>query len=208
MSGTAFCEGRLRLAGMFSIAGLLVGAVFSTELMVIAGILLGALGWMLPRKAIEDQVEARSHELERELPELLEVTALGLRSGLSFDRSFSLYAQHFDTAFSRECALSQSQWTLGLKTREQALRDLAAGYESASFKRVIETIVRALRFGSTLSVELEQAAAEARAVRRTQRQEEVAKAPVRMMIPTGTLILPAMLLLVLGPVLLEMMGGF
>ena len=29
-----------------------------------------------------------------------------------------------------------------------------------------------------------------------------------MMIPTGTLILPAMLILVLGPVLLELIGGY
>ena len=37
----------------------------------------------------------------------------------------------------------------------------------------------------------------------------MARAPttVKMMVPTGTLILPAMLLLVLGPVLLELMEG-
>ena len=43
---------------------------------------------------------------------------------------------------------------------------------------------------------------------RARRQEQVAKAPVKMMVPTGTLILPAMLIMVLGPVLLEMAGGF
>lgn len=42
---------------------------------------------------------------------------------------------------------------------------------------------------------------------RAQVEERVAKAPVKMMVPTGTLILPAMLLLVLGPVLLELMEG-
>lgn len=36
----------------------------------------------------------------------------------------------------------------------------------------------------------------------------MAKAPVKMMMPTGALILPAMLLLVLGPVLLELANGF
>ena len=39
-------------------------------------------------------------------------------------------------------------------------------------------------------------------------EERVAKAPVKMMVPTGVLILPAMLMLVLGPVLLELAGGF
>ena len=45
-------------------------------------------------------------------------------------------------------------------------------------------------------------------MRKTRLQEAIAKAPVKMMLPTGTLILPAMLLLVLGPVLLELMEGF
>ncbi|MDO4182095.1 MAG: type II secretion system F family protein [Coriobacteriia bacterium] len=208
VSPEAFCEGRLRLGLAGAAAGALLGAVFSTPLMIAGG--LGGLlvGFRLPRGAVVAQCKARVHELETELPELLEVTALGLRSGLSFDRSFALYAQHFPTAFGKACAAAQTQWNLGLKTREQALRELADGYEYSQFRRVIETIIRALRFGSSLSVELEQAAAETRAVRRTHRQEQAAKAPVKMMIPTGTLILPAMLLLVLGPVLLEMMGGF
>ena len=42
---------------------------------------------------------------------------------------------------------------------------------------------------------------------KAQREERIAKAPVKMMVPTGVLILPAMLILVLGPVLLELMNG-
>lgn len=64
-----------------------------------------------------------------------------------------------------------------------------------------------LRFGTSLGEVLEQSAEQARAARKAQVEERVVKAPVKMMIPTGTLILPAMLLLVLGPVLLELMEG-
>lgn len=68
-------------------------------------------------------------------------------------------------------------------------------------------MVRSLRFGSSLAGSLEAAAAEARAEHRARLEERVAKAPVKMMMPTGALILPAMLLLVLGPVLLELANG-
>ena len=54
----------------------------------------------------------------------------------------------------------------------------------------------------------EGAALEAGSGYKARRQEAVAKAPVKMMVPTGVLILPAMLMLVLGPVLLELAGGF
>ena len=76
------------------------------------------------------------------------------------------------------------------------------------FARVVENVVRSLRFGSSLAESLEAAAAEARTQFRSRKQEQVAKASVKMMVPTGALMLPAMLLLVLGPVLLELMEGF
>ncbi len=139
---------------------------------------------------------------------MLEVVALGLRSGLSFDRSLELYSGHFDTLLSRACASAQRQWALGLVTREQALRELAATFDSPLFSRVVESMVRSLRFGSSLAESLETAAGDARQQFRSRKQEQVAKASVKMMVPTGALMLPAMLLLVLGPVLLELMEGF
>ena len=85
---------------------------------------------------------------------------------------------------------------------------MAATYDSKLLARLVESVVRSLRFGSSLADGLDALAAEAREVRKTRLQEAIAKAPVKMMLPTGTLILPAMLLLVLGPVLLELMEGF
>lgn len=212
LSKAVFLEAFLEASTRFALGGLALGlafgAVFSVELMVTGAVLGAYLGADLPRVALRLQMEARVACLKRELPELLEVTALGLRSGLSFDRSFALYAQYFDTAFSRECANAQASWGMGLSSREEALRSFAASFDCAQFSHVVEAMVRSLRFGSSLEKELEQSAAEARDAQRSQREEAAAKAPVKMMIPTGVLILPAMLLMVLGPVLLEMMNGF
>lgn len=203
-----FREARLRVSGIGAAAGALVGAVFSTELCVLLGIGGGLVGFASLRRSVRAVERARANALERHLSEMLEVVSLGLRSGLSFDRSFELYGSHFDSALATASARAQRRWNLGLMTREEALRDLAASYDSALFGRVIENAIRSLRFGSSLSESFESAAAEARAVYRACVEEKVAKAPVKMMVPTGTLILPAMLLLVLGPVLLELMGGF
>lgn len=200
-------EGSVRLGlGAAAVLGA-VGLALSPAL----GALLAAVGlvWGVsaPARAITRRIAERSEALERSLPEMLEVVALGLRSGLSFDRSFELYAQHFSTELATSCAACQRRWSFGLATREAALRDLAASYDSALFERVVGGMVRSLRFGSSLADGLEQAAGEARAVHRARMEERVAKAPVKMMLPTAALILPAMLLLVLGPVLLDLMEG-
>ena len=84
---------------------------------------------------------------------------------------------------------------------------MAQGYDNPLFSRTVSAIIRSLRFGTSLGEVLEQAAEQARAARKAQVEERVAKAPVKMMIPTGTLIVPAMLVVVVGRVLLELMEG-
>lgn len=197
----------MRLACAGGLAGALVGSVLSTELAVLGAVAGVAGGAAAMPRAVKRAQRERADGLESDLSEMLEVVALGLRSGLSFDRGFALYGSHFDSDLARACVGAQHAWSLGLTNREDALRDLAASYDSPLFARVVESMVRSLRFGSSLAEGLESAAAEARAVHRAQVEERVAKAPVKMMVPTGTLILPAMLLLVLGPVLLELMEG-
>ena len=198
---------RLRLAGMGAAAGAVVGAVISLEMGLLLAAVAAAAGLYAPTWALRRLERERALELERSLPEMLEVVALGLRSGLSFDRSFQLYSMHFPSSFARSCASAQKSWSLGLLTRDEALRELAQSYRSDQLERTAERIVRSLRFGSALAPDLEAAAAEARARRRSQVEERVAKAPVKMMVPTGALILPAMLILILGPILLELMQG-
>ncbi len=205
---SAYCEARTRLTVLGVLAGLLAGVLFSTELALLLGFAGAVLGRTSLSRDVDEARKSRAVGAERHLSEMLEVVALGLRSGLTFDRSFELYGSHFDSEFAHVCAKTHRRWSLGLSTREDALRDLAASYDCSELSRVVDSIIRSLRFGSALAGILEEAASESRATYRTALEERVAKAPVKMMLPTGTLILPAMLLLVMGPILLELAAGF
>ncbi len=208
VSVEGFREARLRMALGGAACGAFAGMLLSFELAIVLSLVGGSVGFCAMRGSVLSIERWRAAELERSLSEMLEVVALGLRSGLTFDRSLCLYGSHFDSSLAHACAKAQHRWALGLTTREEALRDFAESYGSPVLTRIVESTVRSLRFGSSLSASFEAAACEARAVHRAHIEEKVAKAPVKMMVPTGTLILPAMLLLVLGPVLLELMTGF
>ena len=205
---SAYCEARARLTVLGALAGAFIGAPFSLELAVALTVVGALFGRSAPARDVDAARRVRAVGAERHLSEMLEVVALGLRSGLTFDRSFELYGSHFDNEFAQTCAKAHRRWSLGFTTREEALRDLAASYDCAELSRVVDSVVRSLRFGTALGDLLAEAAAQSRATYRTALEERVAKAPVKMMLPTGTLILPAMLLLVMGPVFLELAGGF
>ena len=208
VSVAACGEARVRLAAAGAALGGALGMAASPEAALLLAGAGGALGWRAPRWAVARRSRRRAEEMERHLSEMLDVVALGLRSGLSFDRSLALYGEHFDTLLAASLTGALRQWECGLATREEALRRVAASYDSPPFTRVVENVVRSLRFGASMADSLEDAAREARASYRARLQEQVAKAPVKMMVPTATLILPAMLMLVLGPVMLELIGGF
>lgn len=203
----AFCETRFRMCALLAVVGALMGCVFSGMFAVVLGIVGAILGWRAPKDAVKRFKDRRTQEMESRLPEMLGVLALGMRSGLSFDAALRLYCAHMDCELARELEVAQKLWMSGLEERDRALRRLASSYGSPVFDRVTETWVRSLRFGTSMVEGLECEGRQARAAYRSKREEQISKAPVKMMVPTGTLILPAMLVLVLGPVLLELMNG-
>lgn len=181
------------------------GALLSPLLGAIGAFAGMTFGWTGMRRSLRAETLARRRTLERHLSQAIEVISLGLRSGLTFDRALDLYCSCFDTAFTRELSIAHGEWSSGLRTREEALRAVAESYDSKLLGRTVDGIIRSLRFGSPLADTLDALAGEAREGHKAAVQEQVMKAPVKMMVPVGTLILPSMLLLVLGPVLLDLL---
>ncbi len=189
-------------------AGACVGAVFSSALMVI-GLVCGYV-WSVTAlfRALKEEAQNRSFVAEKQLSQMIEVVILGLKSGMTFDRALGLFHSNFDGALSSSMALAQSQWMHGFVDRSDGLRAVAQSYDSPLFERLAENIIRSLRFGTSLAGNLSLLASEARAIRKAKLEEKVAKAPVKMLLPVGALILPAMLVLIMGPIMLDLMQGF
>lgn len=208
VSVEGLCRARMlmsiTLAGGFAIAG----AVMSLSLACAGAVLGAACGWLSVARALDRKAKDRQRSMERHLSEVVDVPCLGLGSGLSFDRALSLYCDCFDTPFGREMGVALHEWEAGLSTREEALRALAGTYASPLLERLVDDIVRSMRFGSPLVQSMEALGSEARQAHKARVEEEVMRAPVKMMVPVGTLILPSMLILVMGPVLLDLMRGF
>lgn len=199
---------KLRLSLIGGASGALIGVLFSTLLAVVGLILGGLWGLTCLSRALKQEAQSRSFVAEKHLSQMIEIVILGLKSGMTFDRALGLFYRNFDGALSTSLALAQSQWTHGFIERSEGLRMVARSYDSALFERLAENIIRSLRFGTSLAANLSLLASEARAVRKAKLEEKVAKAPVKMLLPVGTLILPAMLILIMGPIMLDLMQGF
>lgn len=155
--------------------------------------------------SIFDRGRSKRINMARDLPELMDVMRLGIEGGMSFEKSFSLYAERFDTGLAIACRPAARLMSTGVEGREQALGRLADELESTAFKRFAGAVSRSTRYGAPLSPALDELARDMREAARADREEAVAKAPTKMLLPTGVFILPAMLILIAGPFLLELL---
>lgn len=135
------------------------------------------------------------------MPVMIDVVTLGLAAGLSFDASLELYCERYDDPLSEALGRAMLSWRVGTATREEALEDAARDLGLASLSRFASVVCEALAFGSPLAESLERQAQVIRDEQRSRVEEEIERVPVKMLIPLGTLIVPAMLLAILGPLL-------
>ena len=133
----------------------------------------------------------------REMPEMI----LGLSSGLSFDSALDLYCLRESGELSKELSNAHMTWKLGATTREEALNQMAAKVGVPSLKSFATVVNEALTFGTPLAEILDRQASVLRDEQRSLLETEIEKIPIKMLIPLGTLIVPAMLLAILGPLL-------
>lgn len=144
---------------------------------------------------------ARPELVERELPELLDVVVLGLSAGLSFDAALALYCNRYRTSLSALLGGAMKSWQMGLEPRAEALARIGREAGCESLGRFAAAVGEAVSFGQPLASTLERQAESIRDQQRADTEERIEKVPVKMLLPLGTLVVPAMLLAILGPLL-------
>ncbi len=136
-----------------------------------------------------------------DVSEMVDIVRLGLLAGLSFDASLALYCENGHGLLAREMDRARMSWQMGLCSREAALRRAAGEVGVRQLESFAAAVDQAYVLGAPLADTLAQQAAEMRSAHRAEVERAIERAPVKLLIPTGTLILPALLLSILGPLL-------
>lgn len=136
-----------------------------------------------------------------EVSEMIDVVRLGLSAGLSFDAALEVFCANRRSALACRLERACMAWRVGVGTREDELLAAARGLDVRALETFAITVGQALALGAPLAETLAAQSREIRAAHRAAVEREIERAPVKLLIPTGTLILPALLLSILGPLL-------
>lgn len=136
-----------------------------------------------------------------EVADMIDIVGLGLSAGLSFDAALSLYCDGRPGVLAGRLERALLSWQSGIASREEELGAAARDLGAKALEVFAVAVSQALELGAPLAEALAAQSVEVRAQHRAEVEREIERAPVKLLIPTATLILPALLLSILGPLL-------
>jgi tight adherence protein C len=168
---------------------------------------LGGFGFLLPGVWLDRKIKARKKEIQKSLPDAIDLLSISVESGLGFDPALMRVAEKWDNSLTREFARVLSEMRIG-KARREALREMADRVDHDSLTTFVSSVIQADQLGVPITQVL-RIQSEALRVRRRQRAEELAqKAPIKMLIPIAFLIFPALFVIILGPTIPRLVEVF
>lgn len=149
-----------------------------------------------------DVAAARFNACNRDLPFFIDYLSLAMGAGLDFNQALRTVVNDAPPSpLSREFEIVLRNMRLGM-SRADALLEMDRRLDSPSLKLFVQTLVQGMELGTDI-VQTLTAMSETMQMRRFQRAEEAAgKISVRMMIPMMCFVMPAVMIVLLGPMIL------
>lgn len=202
----------IRVLSVLFLGGILFFLSAQNQPLLIAarnGLLGIAVGFLLPLQWLNGRVRSRKNKILRALPDALDMLTIAVEAGLAFESAMIRVGEKWDNALTREFRRAIAEMRVGV-SREEALVRMADRCGVAELSTFVAVLVQSTQLGVSIAQVLHAQAMDMR-MRRRQRAEELARqAGVKMVIPLALFILPAMFVVVLGPIIpqfLEIMGS-
>ncbi len=165
------------------------------------------LGIILPDLWLKAKVSSRHNEIRRDLPAVIDLLNLCVNAGLDFMLAVNRVVKEF-----KKCSLTDELSEVWRETRmgasrRDALQHLSRRVNLPELSSFVRTLLQADRMGSPMGEALKIQAEEIRMRRYFRAEEAALKAPIKLLFPLLFFILPAVLVIVAGPIFLQFMRG-
>ncbi|MEL7189073.1 MAG: type II secretion system F family protein [Pseudomonadota bacterium] len=159
------------------------------------------LGYKGPELFLSNKAKKRTLEIQKGLPDALDLLVICAEAGLTVDAAFNRVAKELGRAYPElgdEFALTAIELSF-LSERKMAFDNLAYRVDLEAVKGVVTTMVQTERYGTPLASALRVLSAEFRNERMMRAEEKAARLPAIMTIPLIMFILPVLFVVILGP---------
>lgn len=169
---------------------------------VLFGVVLAAGGFYLPDVLLKNIGLKRQTQIQKTLPDSLDMLTISVEAGLAFDAALSQVAKNTTGPVGTEFSRVLQEMRIGM-SRGDAFRSLQTRTTVSEFKSFVAAIVQADAFGIPIANVLRTQSKEMRLKRRQRAEEAAQKVPLKIMVPVVMCIFPALFVVVIGPGILS-----
>ncbi|MDW4550598.1 type II secretion system F family protein [Defluviimonas sp. D31] len=176
------------------------------RVLVVLAIFVG-MGFFGPALWLKDRANERRRAIEESFPNALDLVQISVEAGLGFDAAMIRVGNELETTapeIAQEFLTAQREIQAG-RARDRALLDMAERTGVDEVNSFANVVLQSMQFGSSISETLMTYADEMRRNREMRAQEMANQLPVKMSAIMASMMLPALLLLSLGPVAIRYM---
>ena len=166
-----------------------------------------AAGYYLPVFFLKHKVVARHRKIFRELPDVLDLLLICMEAGLSFDMALYRVSKEL-SSIAPVLSYELGRYFLEIKgglPRKQVLTNLADRNGEKNLVSVVHVLIQSANFGTDIAETIKVYSDSLRTERKQLAEERGAKISTKLTFPTILLILPALMLIVLGPAIINLM---
>lgn len=174
---------------------------------VVGAIAAVAIGWIIPMTIVNARAKKRREQIEKDLPDLIDLIVVTLEAGLSFPQSLRLASTKVKEPLAGEVRLTLQEQNMGL-TLVEALENFLARIDTPGVRMFARSIAQGETLGVSTGQIMRNLAIELRKRRRAYAEERAQKAPVKVLFPMLFLIMPALFVVLLVPVMIRIMEVF
>jgi tight adherence protein C len=200
-----FAAVRIVSAAVTAAIGLGLGLLLANVVYLVIAMVAGAiLGFYLPVLWLKQKVDARRADIQRGLPDAMDLLVIAVDAGLGFDAALARVTDKYKNALSDEFAKVLREVSLG-RPRLEAMDEMGRSSGVEDLHNFIQAIIQSEQFGTGIGKILRIQADEMRRKRRQRAQEKAAQATLKMMLPMVGCIFPTLWIVLLGPAALILM---
>jgi tight adherence protein C len=178
--------------------GNLLGLPYSMELFLIAPVCC----FLLPNLWIHLKAKKRQEEISVSMPEFLDTMSVTLQAGVSLDGALKKIVEYMDGPLSEEIQRLNQEIGLGVP-RRTALENLVHRNSSRELELLVHSLLQGLELGVPVSTTFRIQADELRASRGFRAREQAAKASPKITLVTVFMVTPAVFVLIVGLIILN-----
>ncbi|EQC46301.1 type II secretion system protein F [Bacteriovorax sp. BSW11_IV] len=168
---------------------------------------IALIGFVYPDIWINGKIQRRQKEIISSMPFCVDMLALSVEAGLDFIAAMTKVVEKAKTsALTEEFEILIKEIKIGA-SRAEALRNLAWRCELMSISSFCATLIAADSVGASIGPILKALSKEIREKKSSEVEKAGATAATKILFPMMFLIVPAVFLVVGGPLAIELMGG-